>query len=132
MLEKILLTYYFNAETKNIILNIFSKLLGSFHDLSGLTSTTLSSTYQPSVLSYAKELRIYYHDFNKYFIEYNLDMDNSFQLIYNPHKFNKLRGKWKEVIYDSEYCSELDFTIHSIYLVDNDTKEDLVKDVNLF
>ena len=132
MIEKILLTYYFNAETKNIILNIFSKLLGSFHDLSGLTSSTLSSTYQASILNYAKELRKYYHAFNKYFIEYNLDMDHSFQLIYNPHKFNKLRGKWKEVIYDSEYCSELDFTIHSIYLVDNDTKEDLIKDVNLF
>ena len=27
MTEKILLTYYYNAETKNIILNIFSKLL---------------------------------------------------------------------------------------------------------
>ena len=132
MTEKILLTYYFNAGTKNIILNIFSKLLGSFHDMSGLISNTLSSTYQTSILSYAKELRIYYHDFNKYFIEYNINMENSFQLIYNPHKFYKLRGSWKEILYNSEYCSELDFTIHSIYLVDNDTQEDLIKDVNLF
>ena len=132
MTEKILLTYYYNAETKNIILNIFSKLLGSFHDLSGLTTTSLSTTYQSSILSYATELRKYYHDFNKYFIEYNIDMGNSFQLIYNSHKFNKLRGSWKEIVYDSEYCSELDFTIHSIFLVDNDTHEGLIKDVDLF
>ena len=95
MTEKILLTYYYNAKTKNIILNIFSKLLGSFYDKIGLTTASLSTTYQSSVLSYATELRKYYHDFNKYFIEYNIDMKNSFQLIYNSHKFYKLRGKWK-------------------------------------
>ena len=59
-------------------------------------------------------------------------MKNSFQLIYNSHKFYKLRGKWREVLYDSEYCSELDFTIHSIYLVEKDKQEDLIKDVNMF
>ena len=72
IIEKILLTYYYNAETKNIILNIYSKLSGYFHDLSGLTGTKLSATYTESILSYAKELRKYYHNFNKYFIEYNL------------------------------------------------------------
>ena len=105
MTEKILLTFYYNAKTKNIILNIFSKLLGSFIDISGLTSISLSETYQASILYYAKELRKYYHDFNKNYIEYNIDMKKSFQLIYNSHKFYKLRGKWKEVLYDSEYCS---------------------------
>jgi hypothetical protein len=70
MIEKILLTYYYSAKTKNIILNIFSKLIGYFHDNCGLISnnSTLSSTYQASILNYAKELRKYYHYFKKNFI----------------------------------------------------------------
>ena len=69
MIEKILLTYYYSAETKNIILNIFSKLIGYFHDNCGLISnnSTLSATYQASILNYARELRKYYHNFNKNF-----------------------------------------------------------------
>ena len=132
MIEKILLTYYYNAETKNIILNIFSKLLGSFHDISNLTASSLSSTYQTSILNYAKELRKYYHNFNQNFIEYNLDMKHSFQIIYRNKKFYKLRGKWNEILYDSEYCSELDFIIHSIFLIEKDIINDVKDDVDVF
>ena len=132
IIEKILLTYYYNAETKNIILNIYSKLLGYYHDLSGLTGTKLSATYTESILSYAKELRKYYHNFNKYFIEYNLEMENSFQLIYEKRKFYKLRGKWREILYNSEYCSELDFIIHSIFLIESDDMNDIIIDVDNF
>ena len=132
MIEKILLTYYYNAETKNIILNIFSKLIGYFHDFTGLVSTSLSATYKTSVLSYAKELRKYYHYFNKNYIEYNLDMKHSFQLIYENKVFYKLRGKWREVLYDSEYCSELDFIIHSIFLIEKDDEADVKHDIDIF
>ena len=134
IIEKILLTFYFSAETKNILLNIFSKLLGSFHDMSGLidNNSTLSDSYKANILIYAKELRKYYHDFNKYYIDYNLEMDHSFQLIYENKKFYKLRGKWREILYDSEYCSELDFIIHSIFLIESNDNPETVKDVNTF
>ena len=134
IIEKILLTFYFSAETKNIILNIFSKLLGSFHDMSGLinNNSTLSDTNKDNILVYANELRKYYHDFNKYYIEYNLEMDHSFQLIYENKKFYKLRGKWREILYDSEYCSELDFIIHSIFLIESNDNPETIKDVNTF
>ena len=134
MIEKILLTYYYSAETKNIILNIFSKLIGYFHDNCGLISnnSTLSATYQASILNYARELRKYYHNFNKNFIEYNLEMNHPFQIIYENKKFYKLRGKWREILYDSEYCSELDFIIHSIFLIENEDLTNVKKDIDIF
>ncbi len=132
MIEKILLAYYYNAETKNIILNIFSKLLGIFLDMCGLIPSSLSSTYQSSILNYAVDLRKYYHSFNKNYIEYNLEMGHSFQLIYEQNQFYKLRAKWREILYDSEYCSELDFIIHSIYLIENDKEDEIKKDINIF
>ena len=132
MIEKILLAFYYNAETKNILLNIYSKLLGQFHDFANLTTKVSSSSYIDSILSYGKELRLYYHDFKKTYIEYNLEMKYSFPIIYQNKKFIKLRGKWREIEYDSEYCSELDFMIHYIFLLEFDNITDIIKDINIF
>ena len=107
MIEKILLTYYFNAETKNEMLNIYSKLFGHLHDLAHLTSQVISSNYRTNIISFASELREYYHFFKKYYIEYNLEMKDTFPIIYQKNKFIKLRGKWIESLFDSEYCSDL-------------------------
>ena len=132
MIEKILLTCYFNAETKNIILNIYSKLIGHLQDMAHLTNKVASSNYIGSIISYASDLREYYHFFQKYYIEYNLEMKDSFPIIYQKNKFLKLRGKWRESLYDSEYCSELDFVIHYLCLIEFDNITDIEKDIDIF
>ena len=132
MIERILLAFYDNAKTKNILSNIHSKLIGHLQDLSNITTKIISSSYSDSILNYAKELRQYFHLFKKAYIGYNLEMKKSLPIIYQSKKFYKLRGKWREILYDSDYCSELDFLIHSIFSIDFENIEDIQKDINIF
>ena len=59
-------------------------------------------------------------------------MKDSFPIIYQKNKFLKLRGKWRESLYDSEYCSELDFVIHYLCLIEFDNITDIEKDIDIF
>ena len=135
LIEKILLTYYYNSETKNAIINVFSKLLDYFIDNCGLISNTTASpasSYKTMIINYSNELRENLHNFKKYYIEYNLEMGNSFQIIYDNKNFYKLRGRWREILYDSDYCSELDFIIHSLFLIESENLDDIIKDIDIF
>ena len=130
--ENILLTYFYNAHTRDVIQNIYSKLIAIFHDLSGIIPSSLSSSYKAGIMSYSPILRENYHFFNIYFLNYNMAIGHSFNLIYEKTIFFKLRGQWKEIPYISEYSSELDFIIHSIYLIDVDFNDKLTSDLNNF
>ena len=59
-------------------------------------------------------------------------MGNTFPTIFHKKKFLKLRGKWKENLYISEYCSEVDFIIHFIFSIEFDSITDIEKDINIF
>ena len=115
--ETILLTYFYNAHTRDVIQNIYSKLIAIFHDCSGIIPSSLSASYQAGILSYSPILRENYHFFNQYFLNYNMAIGHSFNLIYEDKIFFKLRGQWKEIPYNSKYSSELDFIVHAICLV---------------
>ena len=130
--EKILLTYYYNAHTRDVIQNIYSKLIAIFHDISGIIPQSLSSSYQAGILNYSTILREKYHYFNIYYLNYNLDIGHSFNLIYENKIFFKLRGQWKEMVYNSEYSSELDFIIHTICLIDVTMNDELKSDIKNF
>ena len=116
--ETILLTYFYNAHTRDVIQNIYSKLIAIFHDCSGIIPSSLSSSYQAGILSYSPILRENYHFFNDYFLKYNMAIGHSFNLIYENKIFFKLRGQWKEIPYSTKYSSELDFIIHILCLID--------------
>ena len=130
--EKILLSYYYNAHTRAIILNAFSKLNGIYHDTSGIYPSTLSNSYGQAILSYSFLLRENYHSFNNYYVEYNTALGQSLNTIYKDVIFYKLRGFWQEVPYVSKYSSELDFLIHTIYLMNVSITTEYLDDVNNF
>ena len=130
--EKILLAYFFNGQTRNVLQNIYSKLIAIFHDISGVIPQSLSANYQAGILSYSKILRDNYHKFNNIFLNYNLAIKHSFNLIYEETIFEKLRGKWREVSYYSEYCQELDFIIHDICIIEVNNTPELQMDLKNF
>ena len=132
MIEKILLTYYYHGETKNILLNIYSKLLGHFHDLAHLTNKVVSSTYKENIISYGNDLREYFHLFKKLYMEYNLELESQFSILYRKEKLVKLRGKWKETLFHSDYDSEVNSLIHYLFAFEYDNITDIEKDINIF
>ena len=131
--ETILLTYFYNAHTRDVIQNIYSKLIAIFHDCSGIIPSALSGSYKAGILSYSPILRENYHFFKNYFLNYNMAIGRSFNLIYENTIFLKLRGQWKELPYISKYSSELDYIIHTINLIDVDMNDPGMKsDIKTF
>ena len=59
-------------------------------------------------------------------------MGNTFPTIFHKKNFLKLRGKWKENLYISEYCSEVDFLIHFIFSIEFDSIADIERDIDIF
>ena len=130
--EKILLSYYYNTHTRGIILNIFSKLNGLYLDISGIHPSAISDSYDQAILSYLNSLRDNFHYFSNYYIDYNIAIGHSFNLIYKDMIFYKLRGFWKETPYISNFCSELDFLMHSTYLINITQTPEYKSDVRNF
>ena len=112
--EKILLAFYYNTHTRDIIQDTLSKLNGIYIDSSGINPDKISSSYERIIIEYSKILREKYHYFNKYFLEYNLVIGHDFKTIYDEQVFYRLKGFWKETPYYSKYSSEIDFLIHII------------------
>ena len=112
--EKILLAFYYNTHTRDIIQDTLSKLNGIYIDSSGINPYSISDSYEKIIIEYSKILREKYHYFNKYFLEYKLEIGHDFKAIYEEHIFYRLKGYWKETQYYSKYSSEIDFLIHII------------------
>ena len=43
---------------------------------------------------------------------------HSFNSLYKPRQFNKLKGFWQEIKYESDFSTELNYIIYSIYTID--------------
>ena len=131
-IEKIILAFYYNNHIKGIIFNVFSKLLGLYQEASGLIPSNLSNTYFDYIKEYSIELRQYYHNFNHYFIDYNIDLNRPFNIIYEDRIFFKLKGLWKESEYISKYSTELEYLIHVIYIINKTDDFEFKSDVKNF
>ena len=130
--EKILLAFYYNTHTRDIIQDTLSKLNGIFIDLSGINPDKISDSYESIIIEYSKILREKYHYFNKYFLEYNLVIGHNFKAIYDEQVFYRLKGFWKETPYYSKYSSEIDFLIHFISSINVTDSPELQSDLKNF
>ena len=130
--EKILLAFYYNTHTKDIIQDTLSKLNGIYIDLSGINPDKISGSYEKIIIEYSKLLREKYHYFNKYFLEYNLVIGHDFKAIYEEQVFYRLKGFWKETPYYSKYSSEIDFLIHFIRSINVTDSPELQSDLKNF
>ena len=113
-MDLILLAYYYNLFTKNLLLGIHSILLNIYYDsfLLGLSNNNINNNFILNSLTH--NLKEKYHNFTDYFYDYNLQIGHDFNIIYQKRNFSKLRGYWQEIQYESKYSSELDYVIYNI------------------
>jgi len=121
-MEKILLAYYYNLYTKNLLLGIHSIALQIFYESIIYSPKIIDDnpfSNQEVLFNLTSILKGKYHNFTDYFSNYNLAIGHNFDLIYKELKFMKLRGFWKEIEYESKFSSELDFIIYNILKLNN-------------
>ena len=117
--EKILYSYCYNINSRDIIIYIFSILFQVYFDFSGLINNTIinENQYQSILSNLTSSLKENYHKFYSNYVNYNLEIGNDFNLLFAKKKFMKLRGFWEETEYENEYSSELDFIIYYIFKI---------------
>ena len=130
--ENILLSFYYNSHVRVIFFNALSKINGIYYDASRLTPLTLSSSYIDAIRQYSDELRKNFHSFNQYYINYNLQIGKTFNLIFEEKEFYILKGLFKEIPYKSNYCIEIEYLIYNVRLINVTKSVEYEKDVQNF
>ena len=117
--QKILYSYCYNFNSRDIILYIFSILFQIYFDHLKLVNNTISNDnqYQEILSNLTLQLKDNYHEFYNNFVNYNLEIGHEFDLVFTKKKFTKLIGYWEETEYESKYSSELDFLIYTIFKI---------------
>ena len=108
---------YYNFQTRDIMLDIHSKLLEIYYEFNSISSDSLNDLkeQQNILISFANKLKEIYHNFTDYFSEYNLVFNNNINSIYNIRNFWKIFGFWEEVEYNSRYIEEINVIIYNIF-----------------
>ena len=130
--EKFFLTCFYNYHTRDIIISLYSKLIALYHEISGVSALNKAEESEKKILSFSQTLREKYHNFNRYFSEYNLEIGNPINIVYDEKIFFKLREKWQEIPYISTFSSELDLVIYTITLINITNTIELNSDVKNF
>ena len=118
--EKIIMANYYNFKTRDILLDIYSKLLQIYYELNNISQNSLNDIkeQQNTLLSFTNTLKEIYHNFTEYSSQYNIEFDNNFNSIYNNLKIYKIIGFWEEIEYESRYIEEINIIIYNIYSID--------------
>ena len=120
LIKQILLTYFYNGLTRDTFININSKLLQIYYDYFNLASNELLNpeAYQSDIYSLSNNLKDSFHNFTNSYVNYNLLIRHSLNSLFKARKFNKLRGYWQEINYESEFSTELNYIIYNVYTID--------------
>ena len=117
VLNLLLKAYYYNNNNKCLILGIQSSALQIYFD----SCIFAPKSYNNDLVNHyiftnlTQDLKISYHYFTEYFFLANLKLGKNFDLIYDKKNFTKLRGFWKNIVYESTFASEMDFMIFNIF-----------------
>ena len=113
-IELVFLNYYYSLFTKNLLLGVHSILLYTYYDVYLLNGNPDITTDYRILYTLTDILKGRYHNFTKYFLEYNLAAGNDHNIIHKKVNFSKIRGYWNIDQYESKYSSELDYVIYNI------------------
>jgi len=130
--EKIVLSYFYNSHTADILEDTLSKLNAIFNEVSGVNPQKISDGYTETIIFFSQILRENYHYFKKYFLEYNIYVGHNFNVIYDKKIFYRLKGFCKEFSYYSQYSEEIDYLIHNIRSINASHSEEFQRDVDNF
>ena len=117
--KQMLLTYFYNAQTRDTFLNINSKLLQIYYDYFNLATNELLNpeAYQSDIYNLSNSLKDNFHNFTNHYLNYNLLIGHSLNSLFKARQFNKLRGYWQEIKYESEFSTELNYIIYNVYTI---------------
>ena len=117
ILNIILKTYFHNINNKCLFLGIESSAIHIFYDSAIFTPkpNDIHLVNHYILTNLTQELKDSYHSFTDSFVSFNLKLGQDFDIIYRKNNFTRLRGFWKQIEYESEYSSEVDFIIYNIF-----------------
>ena len=118
--EKIIKANYYNFQTRDFVLNIYSRLLQIYYEYIEISLDKLSTLeIQQNVISnYSYFLKENYHNFTVFYYDYNLAINHNFNSLFRYRDFYKIVGLWEKVEYSSRFNTELDVIIYNIYSID--------------
>ena len=119
-LQIILLSYYYNSQTENSLLNIYSLLLEIYYDKLNLTNNPVSNCEQKqNILNFYSDLcKDNIYKFTKYYFDFIIEVkNNNYNLVYISQKFNKIEGFWEETEFNSTIMAELEMILYNIYSI---------------
>ena len=121
--QLILMAYYYNSQTENTLLSIYSLVLENYYNGFNLSNNKVSNYTQQQILlrQYSDIFKDYLNNFTNYYISFNIEVGNNFNLIYNQREFYKIEGFWEEVSFISGIETELDRLLFNLYSI-NATK----------
>ena len=136
LIHKTFQCYFYNLYTKNIILHFQTVIIEKFYTISKISPNdfTTDEDYLYSIKSGTPLLKESFHYFTILYYEYNLEINHDFDIMYKKRDFKKLEKFFEEILYLSEYPTEMDTLIYSIYniLDSTDTEEKILSDIQNF
>ena len=119
LIKQIILTYFYNSHTRDIFININSKLLQIYYDFFHLVHNDISNPgeYRSDIYNLSNSLKDSFHNFTNSYVNYNLLIGHTLNLLFKARKFQKLRGYWQEIKYESELTTELNYIIYNVYSI---------------
>ena len=117
---KIILTNFYIFQTRDIMLNVYSRLLQIYYELANISLDKLSTLedQQYIISTFSNKIKDGFHNFSDYYYEYNININHNFNVIFDLKKFYKLIGFWEVSEYKSIFTTELDIIIFNIYSID--------------
>jgi len=118
-IKEILLSFFYNGNLRDSIIGINSRLLQIFYDYSNIAPNKLSTPgeYQSALNMLVNNLKQNFHNFTQTYISYNLLIGHNINSLVKIRKFNKLRGFWQEIEYESDIKTELNYIIYFVHTV---------------
>ena len=136
LLHKAFQCYYYNLYNKNIILHFQTVIIEKFYDMSRIVDNdfTTEEDYRYAIKLLTPYLKEGFHYFTNCYYSYNLEIGHNFNLMFRKREYHKLGGFWKEISYESDFPTEMDFLIYNIYsiLEMNDEQAQIESDIKNF
>ena len=118
--DLILKSHYYNINTRQSMLNAYTKLLETIFSFRGLFVNVITSNENDYNFLYkklSKNIKENSFNFTKFYIDYSLLIGKDFNLIYKKRTFYGLEGFWQEIEYNSSYASEIETVMYNLYNV---------------
>ena len=118
VIHLILISHYYNLNSRQMIYNAYSKLLETYFSFRGIFTNTFTSQIADYSFLYKRiceNIKENNHNFVESFIDYSLLTGNDFNLLYKQRVFYRIEGFWEEVSYNSTYIAEIESVVYNIY-----------------